>query len=306
MASFGIEPSTISTNGSSSPRSALKNHSRKSSAPPLGPHSKSISGQWTAIFGRPGQGAERDLLDAGLRRAGQGDRVAVAAQPGVDPQDVDDGLSSVATGRPPRAGGAGAPLRHPNVPPPDAHVNECISHLVPGRAAPGVRSPGMAVVAITATERAAFKRCRRAWDLGARVRRGLEPVDGGARAAEHPAREALAVHYFPGMWAWDRTIVRPLVLQAAGTAADVRRALRRLGGGRRRLRAPPGRVRLRRAASRTRGGDGDLAAPDGRAVHYQGRAHALVVDDDRAHWLLVHRFGPWTDRPRCSASTRRP
>ena len=29
-------------------------------------------------------------------------------------------------------------------------------------------------------------------------------------------------------------------------------------------------------------------------MHYQGRAHALVVDDDRAHWLLVHRFGPWT------------
>ena len=43
------------------------------------------------------------------------------------------------------------------------------------------------------------------------------------------------------------------------------------------------------------GGDGDLAARDGSPVHYQGRAHALVVDADRAHWLLVHRFGPWTD-----------
>src|ERR1700730_12401825 len=42
------------TNGSSSPRSALKNHSMKSSAPPTGPFSKSISGQWTAIFGSPG------------------------------------------------------------------------------------------------------------------------------------------------------------------------------------------------------------------------------------------------------------
>src|SRR5688500_8705506 len=49
-----MDPSTTRTNGSSSPRSALKNHSRKSSAPPLGPHSKSISGQWTATFGRPG------------------------------------------------------------------------------------------------------------------------------------------------------------------------------------------------------------------------------------------------------------
>src|SRR3984957_5898211 len=54
IASLGIDPSTTSTNGSSSPRSALKNHSRKSSAPPVGPHSKSISGQCTAIFGRPG------------------------------------------------------------------------------------------------------------------------------------------------------------------------------------------------------------------------------------------------------------
>ncbi len=54
IASLGIDPSTTSTNGSSSPRSALKNHSRKSSAPPTGPHSKSISGQCTAIFGSPG------------------------------------------------------------------------------------------------------------------------------------------------------------------------------------------------------------------------------------------------------------
>src|SRR3954464_231398 len=53
--SLGIDPSTTRTNGSSSPRSALKNHSRKSSAPPLGPHSKSISGQWTATFGSPGR-----------------------------------------------------------------------------------------------------------------------------------------------------------------------------------------------------------------------------------------------------------
>src|SRR5215211_4553367 len=49
-----MDPSTTSTNGSSSPRSALKNHSRKSSAPPFGPHSKSIRGQCTAIFGSPG------------------------------------------------------------------------------------------------------------------------------------------------------------------------------------------------------------------------------------------------------------
>ena len=54
IASLGIDPSTTRTNGSSSPRSALKNHSMKSSAPPTGPHSKSISGQCTAILGSPG------------------------------------------------------------------------------------------------------------------------------------------------------------------------------------------------------------------------------------------------------------
>lgn len=45
--SLGMDPSTTSTKGSISPRSPLKNHSMKVSAPPTGPHSKSIRGQWT-------------------------------------------------------------------------------------------------------------------------------------------------------------------------------------------------------------------------------------------------------------------
>jgi hypothetical protein len=152
------------------------------------------------------------------------------------------------------------------------------------------------VVVITAAERAAFKRCRRAWDLGARVRRGLEPADGTdtAELAEHPAREALAVHYFPGMWGWDRTIVRPLVLRAAGEAAafveryvDWAEAIDDF---------EPLRVEFDFDARVPHpSGDGDLAAPDGRPVHYVGRVHALVVDDERDHWLLIHRFGPWTE-----------
>src|ERR1039457_250862 len=55
MASLGIEPSTTSTKGSSSPRSALCHHSMKLSAPCSGPHSKSISGQCTATLGSPGR-----------------------------------------------------------------------------------------------------------------------------------------------------------------------------------------------------------------------------------------------------------
>jgi hypothetical protein len=149
------------------------------------------------------------------------------------------------------------------------------------------------VVAITASERAAFKRCRRAWDLGARARRGLQPV-GFTEPAEHPAREALAVHYFPGMWGWDRTIVRPLVLQAAGEAAPF--VERYVDWAEEVDDFEPLRVEFDFDARVPKpSGDGDLAAPDGRAVHYVGRVHALVVDDDRAHWLLVHRFGPWTE-----------
>ena len=102
------------------------------------------------------------------------------------------------------------------------------------------------------------------------------------------------MHYFPGMWAWDRTIVRPLVLQAAGDAAAY--VERYVDWAAEIDDFEPLRVEFDfDARIPDPGGDGDLAAPDGRAVHYQGRAHALVVDDDRAHWLLVHRFGPWTD-----------
>ena len=41
---------------------------------------------------QPGQGAEGDLLDAGLGGRGEGHGVAVAAEAGVDPQHVDQGL----------------------------------------------------------------------------------------------------------------------------------------------------------------------------------------------------------------------
>jgi hypothetical protein len=36
-----------------------------------------------------GKGTEGDLLDARLGGCGEGDRVAVTAEPGVDPQNVD-------------------------------------------------------------------------------------------------------------------------------------------------------------------------------------------------------------------------
>lgn len=152
----------------------------------------------------------------------------------------------------------------------------------------------MAVVSITATERAAFKRCRRAWDLGARVRRGLQPVASGKAASIHPAQAALAVHYYPGMWAWDRTIVHPLVLKAAGAAAAYMERYVQWAAAVDDF--EPLRVETDFDARIPHpDGTGDLAAPDRRAVHYQGRADALVLDEQRGQWLLWHRLGPWTD-----------
>ena len=66
----------------------------------------------------------------------------------------------------------------------------------------------------TPADRAAFKRCRRQWDFGARERQNLEPVEAVAGPdLELAVRDALAVYYFPGMWDWPRSVVLPLVLQ---------------------------------------------------------------------------------------------
>ena len=73
----------------------------------------------------------------------------------------------------------------------------------------------MAQYVVTADDRAWFARCRRAWDLGAVARQASSRSPHGRPAASNGRmREALAVHYFPGMWSWDRTIVEPLVFAA--------------------------------------------------------------------------------------------
>lgn len=97
------------------------------------------------------------------------------------------------------------------------------------------------------------------------------------------------------MWTWDRQIVRPLMLKAAGSSSplvdryvdwatkiDAFVPLRVESDFDARIPDP-------RQAGR------DLATPWGDAVRYRGRIDALVVDTAGAHWLLVHRLGPWTD-----------
>jgi len=63
-------------------------------------------------------------------------------------------------------------------------------------------------------EMADYRRCRRAWDLGARIRQNYVPVVPPAVFDFDKAiRDALAVYYFPAMDDWDRAIVRPLALK---------------------------------------------------------------------------------------------
>ena len=76
--------------------------------------------------------AERDLLDARLSRGGERDGIAVAAQAGIDPQHMDDGLVRRGFGRRHDVTSRGRPaarrLPVPGLPPGSVPVNECLVH----------------------------------------------------------------------------------------------------------------------------------------------------------------------------------
>jgi hypothetical protein len=161
---------------------------------------------------------------------------------------------------------------------------------------------------ITASDRQAFKRCRRAWDLGSRLRQAWEP-DGAAPQIDlaGAVRAALAVWYFPGMWAWDRAIVRPLAFEAYhrlvatwpptgdAAAAEGERLLGRYFDWAPAVdRFTPLRVESDFQVAIPDPGDPVLAlvAADGAAVHYAGRIDLLVADETGGNWLVVHRVGP--------------
>ena len=137
----------------------------------------------------------------------------------------------------------------------------------------------MAQFVVTADDREWFGRCRRAWDLGARRPAGprcpapppLEPAGSLERGA---ARAALAVHYFPGMWAGTaRSSSRsssPRTTRPAGRA-DGRPLLEeflRWAPRRRSVHAAAGRGRHRRARPRS-------GAPRHPPGHARGRRGPL-------------------------------
>jgi hypothetical protein len=166
---------------------------------------------------------------------------------------------------------------------------------------------------LTPEERAEFKRCRRAWDLGAGTRRGLEPIDSAERIdTDRLMRDALAVYYFPGMWDWSRAVVLPLVTQSLekGLGETRNRLVSRRPAAlepeaatlRRLLRAyfdwAPGVERLSPVLVEV-DYEADLTDPDaeetalrtarGAAVRYRGRVDLLAIDEHDAYWIVQHR-----------------
>ncbi|MEP6639230.1 MAG: hypothetical protein ABJC39_07750 [Chloroflexota bacterium] len=167
-------------------------------------------------------------------------------------------------------------------------------------------------------ERALFERCRRAWDFSARSRRNLAPIpDAASVDLDRAIHEALAVYYFPGMWAWDRAIVRPLTVaalrrslasQAEQAGSSVGDAVDGAFGASREQgealletyfgwastadRFEPIRVQAEFDVSLPGldDPDHDLTGPDGTPVRYRGRIDALILDEAGALWLMDHRI----------------
>ncbi|MGI8720644.1 MAG: hypothetical protein ACR2JG_00300 [Geodermatophilaceae bacterium] len=166
---------------------------------------------------------------------------------------------------------------------------------------------------VSALERAAFKRCRRQWDLGSTNRQRLQALDPEPIEPNQSIRDALAVYYYPGMWDWQSSIVLPLVrkafmrsIAAAPPSADRMQALD-LGTelleryfdwapsvddfGPLRIEADV-EVIVPDIRERGRG----LLSPDGRRVLYTERVAMVSADVDDEYWLVVHHVGAdWQD-----------
>jgi hypothetical protein len=176
-------------------------------------------------------------------------------------------------------------------------------------------------------EREHFTRCRRAWDLSARERQNWEPKMP-ARVFDfgEAVRDALAVYYFPGMWDWNRVIVRPLATEAflksmrkqregyaeaTGAPPSAEQEAdweEHLESGRAMLEAYYGwaaevdrfssvqvetlfDVTVPDPASPTEG----LLSVEGRGINYRLRVDMVAVDEHELYWLVDHRVvvGDW-------------
>ena len=165
-----------------------------------------------------------------------------------------------------------------------------------------------------------FRRCRRAWDLGARERQDYEPIEP-ARVFDigEAIHDALDVYYFPGMWDWNRAIVCPL------TIAGFEKSMRRQREAYQRSRELSGEQVQDWEEHRELGTgilqryfewagevdrftpigvasqfdvclpdpsnpDRGLTTPDGRPLQYRVRIDLSVIDDHDLYWLVEHRI----------------
>ncbi|MGH3899163.1 MAG: hypothetical protein ACRDTA_13170 [Pseudonocardiaceae bacterium] len=172
---------------------------------------------------------------------------------------------------------------------------------------------------IHASDRAAFKRCRREWDLSSSNRQSLEPTPRpGSIDLNQALRDALAVYYFPGMWEWDRAIVQPLVHRAlersvrgqSEAVSDEQAQQGALTRGRALLDAyaawapavddfTPVRVETDFEVNIPDPAvpGASLMTPVGDEIRYSDRVDLLAIDSDDAYWLIQHRLvtDGWAD-----------
>lgn len=172
-----------------------------------------------------------------------------------------------------------------------------------------------------------FRRCRRAWDLGARIRQNYVPITPThVFDFDKAIHDALAVYYFPAMDDWDRSIVRPLALQGFHRSMRQDREVYERTTG---LTAEQeqewvkhselGEAVLKHyfewavmvdefdsifsdqdlwAPIPDPGSpDHELAMQDGRPIRYLGRVDQLISDPDDEYWVVDHRIisNGWED-----------
>ncbi|HKN38038.1 MAG TPA: hypothetical protein VJ456_02890 [Acidimicrobiia bacterium] len=166
------------------------------------------------------------------------------------------------------------------------------------------------------SDRIWFKRCRRSWDLGSRLRRGLEPAERRyALDLDRAVRDGLAVYYFPGMWEWDRKVVLPLAFAAFEKSLQRQREGHELTPaedeqwrgalivGQQLLdhylawapavdRFWPVRVEtdFDVQVPDPAAAGADLVSPGGEPVRYGDRVDLLLVDEHDAYWVARHRL----------------
>ena len=229
-------------------------------------------------------------------------------KPGVDPEDVDDGLVRRGFGRSSRAASRGRPAARARFASSVVYararvpVNEC-------RCAPFDRAGHAALSGGDAAVRRHRRRPRvvRAVPPGLGSRRrvpagALVPGAIGRRARRTPwtgpSATRSAVHYFPGMWSWDRGDRRAARASPPTSAPAARTGGRpcsarypRVGGRRRPVHAAARRDRHRRARTRSRAArHATWPTRTAHAVRYRDRIDLVLVDDDDDdYWLGEHR-----------------